>query len=101
MPLVLGRYLNKRFIQLDEHTRGQAVGVLRRSGGYQYVRWLGFISREDAKKLGRPVKLEVRRIGRQDALSVEWKEVPPGKHVQGCLVREGAYAVVEPAVKVV
>jgi hypothetical protein len=45
MNIVLGRYLNKRFIELRDGTRGEVVGVLTRFGDYRYVRWLGFVGR--------------------------------------------------------
>ncbi len=101
MNLMLARYLNKRLIELGENTRGEAVGVLLRSGEYRYVRWLGFIGRERARHTGRPAKLEIARIGRVRGHSVTWEAVPEGAHVQGCLTREGAYAVVEASVRVV
>lgn len=101
MNVVLARYLNKRMIQLGENTRGEAVGVLLRSGEYRYVRWLGFIGRERARTTGRPAKLEIAKIGRTRGHSVEWQVVPDGAHVQGCLTRDGAYAVVEASVRVV
>ena len=70
--------------------------MLRRSGEYRYVRWLGFIQRDDAILLGKPVKLQISRIGRSADFGTVWDDVPKGKHVQGCLTRDGAYAVVEP-----
>ena len=100
MPLILARYLNQRLIKLSGDTKGEAVGVLRRSGEYRYVRWLGFINRDEAKSHGKPVKLEISRIGMASDVGVVWEDVPKGKHVQGCLTRDGAYAVVEPHVRV-
>jgi len=101
MPIILTRRLNHRLIVLDTRTRGQTVGVLTRSGHYRYVRWLGFIERSEADQRGRPVRLEITRIGRQDHNGTQWQEVPSGRHVQGCLTGDGAYAVVDEAVKLV
>ncbi|MEQ8860069.1 MAG: hypothetical protein RIC56_15600 [Pseudomonadales bacterium] len=101
MNIVLARYLNQRMIQLAPDTRGEAVGVLMRSGEYRYVRWLGFIGRERARTEGKPVRLEISRIGRCRGHSVTWEPVPEGSHVQGCLTPLGAYAVVEATVRIV
>lgn len=102
MKIVLGRWQNKRLIQLDSSNAGRtSVGVRRQNGEYRYVRWLGFVSKDEAKRLGRPVKLEISRVGQGEDFRIEWVEVPPGRHVQGCLTREGVYAVVEATVKIV
>ena len=95
MTLVLARYLNKRLIELYPGTEGETIGVLRRDGTYEDRRWLGFIDRERAMTLGRPVKLEAARIGHQGDVHVTWRDIPKGRHVQGCLTREGAYAVTD------
>ena len=88
-----------------------AIGLRQRHNGledefhlirferYSYVRWLGFVGRQRAKELGKPVKLEINRIGRSKEFGIEWEDVPPGKHVQGCLTRDGAYAVLRPWVR--
>lgn len=99
MDIVLGRYLNKRFIELRHGARGEVVGVLTRFGDYRYVRWLGFVGRQRARELGKPVKLEINRIGRRGEFGVDWDEIPPDKHVQGCLTPEGVYAVLQPWVR--
>lgn len=101
MQIVLARYLNKRMIRLDQDTTTEHVGILRRSGEYRYVRWLGFIDREQAKTAGKPVKLEIARVGRLRGYNIAWEDVPTGSHVQGCLTRRGAFAVVEPMIRVV
>lgn len=93
--LILARYLNKRLIELYDKTGGETVGVLRRDGSYEYRPWLGFVSRERAIGLGRPVKLQVARVGQQQQSRVVWKDVPQGRHVQGCLTPRGAYAVAD------
>ena len=101
MQLVLARYLNKRLIELYGSTRGETIGVLRRDGSYDYRRWLGFIDRDGAQRLGRPVKLQAARIGRQGEAHVDWRDIPRGRHVQGCLTREGVYAVADWTVRLV
>ena len=95
MTIVLARYLNKRVIELYANTHGETVGVLKRDGSYQYFPWLGFVDRAQAIQLGRPVKLQVARVGQQGESRVAWKDVPPGRHVQGCLTARGAYAVAD------
>ena len=111
MHLVLARYLNKRLIELHPRvvegstikrtSRGETVGVLRRDGSYDYRTWLGFIDRVEARKLGKPVKLQVARVGYQDEVHIDWRDVAKGRHVQGCLTPDGAYAVADWTVRVV
>lgn len=101
MPLILCRKLNHRNIELHHSTRGEAVGVLRRSGEYSYVPWLGFIDRCDARSRGRPVKLLIARVGRLDGARTHWRDLKPGQYVQGCLTRAGAYAVTDTDVHVI
>jgi hypothetical protein len=88
------RKQNYRNIRLDDHTEGETVGVLTRDGRAHQIRWLGFIRREDARRSrGRPVKLVISRVERED--------LKPGQYVQGCLMEEGVYAVIDSAVAVV
>jgi len=101
MSLVLCRKLNHRNIELHDSTRGEAVGILKHSGEYGYVPWLGFIDRSQATRSGRPVKLLIARIGSLDGISTRWQDLKSGEHVQGCLTREGAYAVTDMGVKIV
>jgi hypothetical protein len=101
MSLILSRKLNHRNIELHDSTRGEAVGILKRSGEYGYVPWLGFIDRSKAPRTGRPVKLLIARIGRLDGMCTLWRDLKPGEHVQGCLTREGAYAVTDVDVRIV
>jgi hypothetical protein len=101
MDLVLARSLNKRVIELRSATRGETVGVLRRNGDYQYRAWLGFVDRREALKLGKPVKLQITRVGQQGDFGTAWRDVPKGRHVQGCLTSQGVYAVVDWSVKLV
>ena len=81
--------------------RGETVGVLRKDGEYRYVPWLGFVDRQVARDTGRPVRLLICRVGRQEDLSVQWEDVATGKHVQGCLTDRGAYAVIDEDVSIV
>ena len=55
--------------------------------------WLGFIERGAARELpnARPVRLsDITCIGEGDALWPQWREVPPGRYVHGCLTEQGA-----------
>ncbi len=101
--LVLCRQLNNRNIELHHTTRGHTVGVLRRDGSYQYVPWLGFVGAADARLLAgsHPVKLAISRIGCVNGVATVWEDVGRDKHVQGCLVPGGAYAVVKGHIRVV
>ena len=101
MSLILCRKLNHRNIELHHSTRGESVGVLRRSGEYSFVPWLGFIDRCEAQGRGRPVKLLIARVGRPDGIRTVWQDLRPGEYVQGCLVRTGAYAVTDTEVRIV
>ncbi len=101
MQLVIARYLNKRLIELYPNTRGETVGILRRDGSYEYRPWLGFVERERASSLGKPVKLQVARVGHLLDSRVEWRDVPRGRHVQGCLTVQGAYAVADWSIRLV
>ena len=95
MQIILARYLNKRLIELYDTTKGETIGILRRDGSYEYRPWLGFVTREQAIARGRPVKLQVARVGQQGESRVVWKDIPAGRHVQGCLTSLGAYAVAD------
>ena len=101
MRLILARWLNNRLVEMHANSVGETVGILTRSGKYRYVRWLGFVHRDKAKQLGRPVKLQVNRIGRAGDFGATWEDVPPDRHVQGCLTDAGVYAVVEESVRIV
>ena len=101
MQVVLARRLNKRLIELHHSTQGETVGLLRKDGTYGYFPWLGFLLREKAFNLGKPVKLEIARIGWERLSSVEWRDIPKGKHVQGCLTERGAYAVIAQDIRIV
>lgn len=101
MPITLAWRLNYRLIELTGETRGEDVGVLLRTGEYRYVRWLGFIDRDQAKAAGKPVKLKIDRIGTTQGFSTAWEEVAVGKHVQGCMTKDGVYAVIEQSIRLV
>ena len=87
------RKLNHRNIRLDNDTEHETVGVMDREGKAHQVRWLGFISRTDAKRAGRPVKLQISRV--------ESTDLQPGQFVQGCLVDRGVYAVIDSSVAII
>ena len=101
MSLILCRKLNHRNIELHQTTQGETVGVLMRSGEYRYVPWLGFLDRAQARSTGQPVRLQVARIGRLNGTSTVWRDLLNSEHVQGCLTRGGAYAVIDLDVRVV
>ncbi len=101
MEIVLARRLNKRLIELRAATLGETVGLLLRSGSYSYHAWLGFIDRDKAEIIGKPVKLKIARVGLDNLATVEWRDVPEGKHVQGCLTQQGVFAVVTQNIRIV
>ncbi len=90
----LFRKQNYRNIKLEQETENETVGVLRRDGKAQQVRWLGFISREKARQsAGKSVKLLISRVENTD--------LQAGQYVQGCLVEGGAYALIDSVVVVI
>lgn len=101
MSLVLITRLNHRNIELHHDTRGEQVGVLLMNGEYRYLPWLGFIERDRAQRIGKPVKLRIARIGHQHDLATVWADVRDGMHVLGCRTGRGVHAVVEQSVRVV
>ncbi len=101
MTLVLLRKLNYRNIELHHDTRAETVGVLIKDGEYRYLPWLGFIERDRAKRIGKPVKLLIARFGHQGDFGTTWTDVEEGRHVLGCRTEKGVYAVVEQGVRIV
>lgn len=87
-------------ICLSKHTRGESVGVRRKNGSTHYASWRGFIDRDTAKRIpgSRPVKLIIEEYR---VMPDQWQKVPEGKFIQGCLVGNFAFAVVECAVRIV
>ena len=88
---------------LTERPEG-TVGYLLRNGTRHRAPWLGFIARSAARELAgvRPVRLiDVAWIDEGDRLSPQWREVPPGHYVHGCLSDRGAYAVCDTVVATV
>lgn len=94
--LVLNRKFNYRNILLTDSDTRQNVGYRRPNGDACFVRWLGFISREDAKALpgAYPVRLiDISRVGVQGAVHTQWQDVDSDHYVYGCLTKDGAYAI--------
>lgn len=104
MPeLVLNRRLNYRNVLLTDRPVGH-VGYLLPDGERRFVRWLGFIERAAARELkgARPVRLaDITRVGVAGWPASEWRDVPPGKCVHGCLTDQGAFAVYDAVVALV
>ena len=101
--LVLNRRLNYRNVLLTDRPGGE-VGYLLPDGERRFVRWLGFIERTAARALdgARPVRLaDITRVGVAGWPSHEWREVPPGECVHGCLTGRGVYAVYDAVVALV
>ena len=101
MTLVLVRKLNAPYIELHHDTRGETVGVLIKGGEYRYLSWLGFIERDRAKRIGKPVKLRIARVGHQGDFGTDWTDIESDKHVLGCRTEKGVYAVMEQGVRVI
>ena len=100
--LALGRRHNYKFIELHHDTTGEMVAILKNDGSYQFARWLGFVTKAMAVDLkGSPVKILVNRVGHEKNGGTRWKDVPEGKHVQGCLVHDGCYCVLMSSVRLV
>lgn len=97
MP-VIHRRQNYRNIMLHAEPNSNGVGVRRRDGSLGYKRWLGFVDVGQAKEWGeqgrcKPVLLEAVAVTSGDRLTGPWVQVPPGGHVQGCLINTGVYGV--------
>lgn len=69
--------------------------MITKAGTPRYLRWLGFIDVESAQRLSHahPVKLEIHAISHTDGLFSDWHRLEQGEFVQGCLMRNGVYAV--------
>ena len=83
------------------HIRFSTVGVLVKGGAYRCLPWLGFIERDCALRVGRPVKLRISRVVLEGDFSTTWTEIEPDKHLLGCRTEKGVYAVMEQGVRVV
>ena len=101
MTLVLVQKLNARNIELHHDTRGETVGVLIKGGEYRYLPWLGFIERDRALRVGKPVKLRISRVGLESDFSTTWTDIESDKHVLGCRTEKGVYAVMEQGIRVI
>ena len=104
MPsLVLNRRQNYGNHVLEDRPEGE-VAYLLPDGERRFVPWLGFIERDRARALkgARPVRLaDITRIGEGDAAGAQWRDVPPGRYVHGCLIAGGAFAVYDTSVALV
>ena len=104
MPrLVLNRRQNYGNHVLEGRPEGE-VAYLPPDGERRFVPWLEFIERDRASALEstRPVRLaDITRIGEGDAASAQWRDVPPGRYVHGCLTARGAFAVYDTSVALV
>lgn len=101
MPVLRYRfnYANKT---LTHTTQGEQVGVYLRDGTLSYVRWLGFIDRSVARVLpnARPVKIHAEQYA-DDEIGYKWISIPSGHCIQGCLIDQGVFGVVETRVALV
>ena len=104
MPqLVLNRRINYRNVLLTDR-RGGEVGYVLPNGERRVVPWLGFIERAAARTLddARPVRLsDITRVGVAGWPAPEWREVPAGECVHGCLTSRGAFAIYDAVVALV
>lgn len=97
MSVVLHRKINARNLVLEEGQTGESIGVRRKDGSYSFVPWGGFIDVEIARALpkGRAVKLQASRVGSGREWALQWQDLGPGQHVQGCVFAGKAYAILE------
>ena len=82
MPALVRRQ-NYRNVELYPETRGETIGVLLADGSCKFCRWLGFIDRDEAKRLphARPVKLIVSRYSNESGLGGNWQDEIGRAHV--------------------
>lgn len=87
--------LNYRNIVYGEHPGNDHAPVMNRQGECLWRPWLGLISDNAAraKPQAHPVRLAF--IAYRYTCDYEWIELTTGQQVQGCLVAEGVYGVVE------
>ena len=76
----------------------EPAGVVMRNGETRYIRWLGFMDLEEAKRLkdlgqARPVKLRVEAYSMNELIFGPWTYLKEGEFIQGALVYAGVYAV--------
>ena len=68
--------------------------VKLKNGEFRYIRWLGFITVEEARvSVGTPVKIKVTAYANDD-FNPRWI-VLEGKHIQGCLFESGVCGVLD------
>lgn len=96
MP-ALRRKLNHRNIVLLATPSRETIGVAMRAGDYRYLRWLGFVDVDQARVIpsARPVKLLAGAASLSDGFTSDWVSLPPGRHVQGCLIPAGVFGITE------
>lgn len=97
MSVALHRKINARNLVLEEGQTGETIGVRRKDGSYSFLPWGGFVDVEIARVLpgGRAVKLQASRVGSGREWALEWQDVAPGRHVQGCVFADKVYAILE------
>jgi len=86
------RRQNYRVIELPLVANPQereTVGV-RQGDRIMYCTWCGIISRSEAKKIGKPVKLCISRIDSRD--------LDEGEYGHGCHTKHGVYLVTDVAI---
>ncbi len=99
---ILRRRFNYAWQTFERSGVGGDIPVFLRCGKTVNVRWLGFIDVNHARCIpnARPVRLLVDMFTDLDS-PLEWRTLSPGEFVQGCLVADGVFAVVETKVKLV
>ena len=80
---------------MDADTTGETVGVVCKDASIEYMVWGGFKRRVEAKRDPRavPVLLKISRVDGVDLME--------GEYVQGCLLDNRVYAVIDSQVSVV
>ncbi len=101
MP-ILRKKFNYAWLNFEPGGRGGQVEVYLRNGRTRAVRWLGFIELNQARVMpgAKSVRLKVDRYTNREA-PFDWETVHAGQYVQGCLIEEGVFAVVETKLKLV
>lgn len=87
---------NAVFRALYHDPKGQ-VPVLRKDGSSRYVSWRGFMDLEEARENPKfkPVKVLAVEYSVSPGFGDRWRKLGERECIQGCLTRNGVYAVVE------